>query len=540
MLNSLRQRLARLIAPKTRPVATRMYANARPTRLSGIAAQSSSADQEAVTSLRNLRAYSRQLTRDASFAKRPKVVVVNNVIGSGIGLQSQVKTTRDELHRTVNKSIEAAFEEWSCAANCHTGGGLHFHDFERALMSEVFEAGEVFIRLHYRPFGDSRVPLALELIEAERVPEEIQPGTAAPGNLIRMGVEVDTFYRPVAYWIRERHVGEFRFGIEPGNRYERVLASEIIHLRIAERWPQTRGIPWLHTVIRKLQDIDGYSEAEIVAARGAASYVWWIKSADDPNSPIATAAADGTQEMEVSPGLAKRLAPGEDIIANTPNRPNAAMDPFMRMMLREVAAGCGTSYESLSRDYSQSNYSSSRLALLDDRDLWRVVQKWFVRSFREPLHRIWLQQAVLSRAIPAIDIETYAADMPRYCLARFKPRGWTWIDPSSDLDAYEKAVRCGFTTVSQVVQQTAEGMDLEDVLEQREQELALMHEKGLEFDTDPRRLSDGKIAAQVGSAAATASATAGAAPDAAATGSVDAAAPESAKPARVVSIADKR
>ena len=27
------------------------------------------------------------------------------------------------------------------------------------------------------------------------------------------------------------------------------------------------------------------------------------------------------------------------------------------------------SYESLSRDYSQSNYSSSRLAILDDRDL---------------------------------------------------------------------------------------------------------------------------------------------------------------------------
>jgi capsid protein len=34
----------------------------------------------------------------------------------------------------------------------------------------------------------------------------------------------------------------------------------------------------------------------------------------------------------------------------------------------------------------------------------------------------------------------YAADAERYCLARFKPRGWTWIDPSSDLDAYEK--RC--------------------------------------------------------------------------------------------------
>ena len=44
-----------------------------------------------------------------------------------------------------------------------------------------------------------------------------------------------------------------------------------------------------------------------------------------------------------------------------------------------LAAGCGPSYESLSRDYSQSNYSSSRLSLLDDRDLWRVLQQWWLR-----------------------------------------------------------------------------------------------------------------------------------------------------------------
>jgi lambda family phage portal protein len=509
MLMALRTRLSRLIAPKGKAVGRRMFHNARP-RLSGLTSTNSSADQESVTSLRNLRSYSRQLTRDASFAKRAKVVVVNNVIGSGIGLQSQVKTTRGDAHATVNKAIEEAFEEWCRADSCHTGGGLHFHDFERALMSEVFEAGEVFVRLHYQKFGESQVPLALELVEAERLADDVVPGNVAtPGNMIRMGVEVDKFYRPVAYWIRERHVGEFRFGADETNRYERVAASEIIHLRVAERWPQTRGTPWLHSVIRKLQDIDGYSEAEIVAARAAASYVWWIKSADDPHSPLAEEKSDGTQEMAVEPGMAKRLAPGEDIIANTPNRPNSAMDPFMRMMLREVAAGCGPSYESLSRDYSQSNYSSSRLALLDDRDLWRVVQKWFIRSFREPVHRVWLQQAVLARAIASLDIGAYASDTSRYCLARFKPRGWTWIDPSSDLDAYEKAVRCGFTTVSQVVQQTAEGMDLEDVLEQRRLELDQMAELGLEFDTDPKRLSDGKIAAQVGSASAAQTANAG-------------------------------
>lgn len=502
MLEALRQRLARLIAPKVRQVNTRMYATARPSRLLGGAPLNSSADQEALTSLRNLRTYSRQLVRDASFAKRPKAVVMNNVIGTGIGLQSQVKTTRGDPNTLVNDAIEEAFEDWSCAESCHTGGGMHFHDLERALIGEVFEAGEAFVRLHYSAFGDSDVPLALELVEAERIADEVQPGPAAPGNMVRLGVEVDKFYRPVAYWIRARHQGEQRpLDQQQNNKYERVPAEEIIHLRLAERWPQTRGVPWLHTVIRKIQDIDGYSEAEIVAARGAASYVWWIKGGE-PDSLVGEQKTDGTQEMVVEPGMAKRLAPGEDIVANTPNRPNSAMDPFMRMMLREVAAGCGTSYESLSRDYSQSNYSSSRLALLDDRDLWRVVQKWFIRAFRERLHPIWLQQAVLSRAIPAVGLEAYMADADRYCLARYKPRGWSWIDPTVEVEAFAKAVRNGFMTVGDVISSTSQNKDLEDNLGERRQELDDMKELNLEFDTDPARLADGKIAAQVGSAQA--------------------------------------
>src|SRR3954466_15083184 len=131
MFDSMRRNLARLIAPKG-ALASRMYASARPSRLSPIASSNSSADQELVTSLRALRSHSRQLCRDASYAKRAKVVVVNNVIGSGIGLQSQVKTTRGEQHKAVSDAIEEAFEAWSCAENCHTGGGMHFHDLERA------------------------------------------------------------------------------------------------------------------------------------------------------------------------------------------------------------------------------------------------------------------------------------------------------------------------------------------------------------------------------------------------------------------------
>lgn len=483
MPKSFFARLVDLFRRTPQPAGRRMYASAKSGRLfGGWVAANNSADAELTSSLTALRTRSRALMRDAAYAKRARTIVVNNVIGSGIGLQAQVMSSRGDLRESINDAIESAWAEWCRAENCHTGGALHFSDLERAAMAEVFTAGEVFIRKHFRSFGASRVPLALELIEAERLADDfelVQP--LAPGDEARMGIEVDRFGRPVAYWIRERHPNEIRTKVDGRSaRVERVPADQIIHLRVVDRWPQTRGEPWLHAVARRLNDMDGYSEAEIVAARASASYMGFIKS---PEAPVGEEVG-GKVQLDFEPGLIQHLAPGEEFIGWNPNRPNTGADPFMRMLLREVAAGIGVSYESLSRDYSQSNYSSSRLSLIDDRDLWRTLQQWFVRSFREPLHRVWLQQAVLAGAVP-IRLDEYALAADKYAAVAFKPRGWSWVDPTKEVNAYKEAVRCGFTTVADVIASTGGGADLEDVLRARKRELDMMEAAGLEFDTDP-------------------------------------------------------
>jgi len=469
-----------------------MYASAKQSRLtSGWGQNVTSADSELSSSLRVLRARSRALIRDAAFAKRAKVIVVNNVIGPGIGMQAQVKTTKDALNTRINDDIEATWDDWSNGENCHTGGTLHFADMERFCMGQIFETGEIFIKKHYRPFGDSKIPFALEVIEPERVIDEFQPSALIPNAVVRMGVESDEFRRPLAYWIRRLHPGEIRFSATETDAIERVSADQIIHLRLVDRWPQTRGEPWLHAVARKLNDVDGYSEAEIVGARAAACYMGFIETEQD----YGETQEDGSKEVSLEAGIVERLSPREKFNFVNPTRPNANVDPFMRFMLREIAAGCGPSYESLSRDYSQSNYSSSRLALLDDRDLWRVFQLWFIRNFRMPIHRQWLQQAVLSKSIESINVESYAADPAKFQLVRFKPRGWSWVDPTKEVEAYKEAVKAGFITTSEVIQLTNVGKDLEDVLDEREHELEMMKEKGLVFDTDPELLESKKNAA---------------------------------------------
>jgi lambda family phage portal protein len=463
----------------------RMYGGAKQSRLtSGWGQSTTSADSELSTSLRILRQRSRSLMRDAPYAKRAKVIVVNNVVGAGIGMQGQVKTLNSKLDKRVNDDIEAAWEEWTINSRCHTGGILHFADIERMAMGQIFETGEIFVRKHYRKFGDSSIPFGLEIIEPERVIDEFMPSALTPGATVRFGVESDEFRRPIAYWIRKLHPGEIRYSAQETDGIERIPADQISHLKITERWPQTRGEPWLHAVIRKLNDVDGYSEAEIIGARAAACYMATIETEQDFGD--ATQEAPNTREITLEPGIVERLNPREKLNFINPNRPNSQIDPFMRLMLREIAAGTGVSYESLSRDYSQSNYSSSRLALLDDRDLWRVLQLWFIRNFRIPLHREWLQQAVLARALSSISTENYALDAPKYSAVRFKPRGWTWIDPEGEIAAAKDAIKAGFTTNTEVVALTGGGRDIEDILDERRNELDLMREKGLIFDTDPQ------------------------------------------------------
>ena len=96
----------------------------------------------------------------------------------------------------------------------YLGGGTILAIFGGAALFEYrilpVEAGEVIIRLHFRAFGDSRVPLGLEVVEAERIAAEHEAGALAPGARIRMGIEVDLFNRPIAYWIRTLHPGDLR------------------------------------------------------------------------------------------------------------------------------------------------------------------------------------------------------------------------------------------------------------------------------------------------------------------------------------------
>lgn len=477
----------------------RSYAGAQMNRLnSDWTALNTSADSEIITSLRVLRARSRELLRDNEYAKAAIRIIKNNVIGTGIGMQGQVKSAGGKLMTKVNDAIEDTWEDWTEKDTCDPAGKLGFADMERLIIGSLVENGEVLIRKVRQPFGQGRIPYALELIESDRLVDQWSVARAENGNVIRMGVEQNSWGRPVAYWLYPHHPGDYQFSAFVESALIRVPADQIIHLFIPERIGQTRGVPWFHATLKRLRNMQGYEEAEIVAARASASIVGIIETAEGlmPDEGDLTGDPKALPTLSMEPGTFQQLAPGEKFTGFNPSRPNSAMDPFMRYMLRGFATGVGVSYASVSSDYSQSNYSSSRLALLDDRDLWRVLQGWFIRNFRREVHRDWMGAAVLAGEL---SIPDYYTKPKKYWLVRFKPRGWSWIDPTKEVLAYKAAVRAGFMTVSDVISLTSEHADAEDVFKERRRELDMMTEQDLVFDTDPAQ-TDLKGAIQSGDA----------------------------------------
>lgn len=455
-------------------------------------ANGTSADSELYTGLRPLRNRSRQLVRDNEYAANAiKRIIPNNVVGRGIGLQPLVKLSNGKEDAVTNAAIKKAWAKWSRAENCHTAGRMSFEDLERCVMRGVAEAGEVLVRIIRQRFGKSDVPMALELIEADQLVDNWS-GRTKDGNEVRMGVEVDKWQRPVAYWFYPRHPGDFSFAsTAPSNDWLRVPASEILHIGLFERPTQTRCVPWLHSVLIKLRHMGGYEEAEIVAARASASIMGFVQSpeSDTPEIPGGAMDSDDVVDNEkvfdMSPGIIKELGPGETFSGFNPSRPNGALDPFMRYMLRSVAAGTGISYESLSRDYSQTTYSSGRLALLDDRDNWRVLQAWLVRTFHQHVYEAWLELAVLSGAL---QLRGYEQNTESYQLVRWQTRGWDWVDPLKEVMAMKAAIRSGITTQTRVL--ASKGEDIEEILEERRNELNLAADLDLVFDTDPAQTND--------------------------------------------------
>ena len=451
-----------------------------------------SADAEIRNSLRKLRDRSRELVRNNPYARQAKRTTQINIVGTGMKFQSLVVQQRGgKRDQRVNSIIEEAWGEWTQADSCDCAGKYSFHQFEWLAAGALCESGEAIFRIVRKPFGNSQVPLALQIIESDLLDEEYDGKTLNKNNEWRNGVEVDEWGRAIRYAILTKHPGDAYYLDYSANRKLHIFipAEDIIHLFLPERPGQNRGVPWFHSVMADMHQLQGYEEAAVIRARAGASIMGFIQN--DQGELIGDDVQNSQRIQSFEPGTFRYLMPNESVTVPDIDYPSQQYEMFVKNKIRRFATGIGCSFETISKDFSETNYSSSRLSLLEDREHWKFCQKYIIDNFHFRIFKEWLDLAVLSGVI---DFPDYASNSKRYCKPRWTPPAQHYVDPLKEIKAYREAEQAGYMTKSQVIAQT-NGGDYDDIVSEiaREQEVAkslgVTLDKDLDLEVEMGQLS---------------------------------------------------
>lgn len=458
----------------------RLHADWNPVGLSGDAA---------IADLADLRARARDLVRTEPHAASLIRVLEENVVGTGIRPQSRATADETGLPQTLvdewNRATDRVFAAWANSTLADATGAGTFWELQRLIFRAFKMDGEAIVHPVYLPEdGAPRVVrVAIEVVPAERLGTPTgQAADALPENLaarIRQGVEVGNRDQALAYWIADGNPDDpVRYPDVSWRRIRKYREGRpnVLHLFRREQADQHRGVPVLATVLSTFRMLSKYLEAELTAARVAACISMFVTRSGmaDELPPGFELAGDNDGRIleRLEPGVIEYLDPGETIQAFKADRPGTTFDPFVTRMLRAIAAAVGLPYELLVRDFSRTNYSSMRAALLETRRGFRCDQALLANLVLQPIRELVLEDAYARGLLPRVP---GFLDIRRALFrTRWVPPAWGWVDPTKEIQASRDAVAGGLSTLAD--EASSNGQDWKDVAEGRARELVALRE----------------------------------------------------------------
>jgi lambda family phage portal protein len=431
-------------------------------RLSRWQTQSTSAIAEISQGLITLRNRSRDLRRNNPYAAKAIQVITSNVVGTGISTQFRGPNA---------KPIEDMWNAWAESKSIDFDGRNNIYGLQRLIMDAVSESGEVLVRK--RISSVLNFPLQYQILESDFLDTtKTEPGTA--GNYVVQGVEFDPQGRRVAYFLYEEHPGSYNTGAIFSQKSNRVPASDVKHIFRMDRPGQARGVPWLAPIIVRLKDLDDYEDAQLMRQKIAACFTAFIRDITADLDSDEDCGDDLSDRLE--PGLIEHLPPGKMIEFTKPPEVQNYKE-YTSTVLHSIAAGVGITYEALTGDLSQVNFSSARMGWLEfGRNLKAWREHVLIAHGLDPIAEDFLEIAdIMGMNIQGV---TYIHVAPTREM----------IDPTKEVPATIDAIRAGLTTLSDELM--AQGKDPAQFLQQYKADQDLLDKLGLKIESDPRVAKD--------------------------------------------------
>lgn len=453
------------------------YAGARSNRaaLKAWRTHPGSADSDTLGDLPALRSRSRDLGRNNPIATGARQTSKSNVVGSGLRVRSKLNPKllgmSPEAAELWERKSETLFDLWAQSKLCDITLTQNFYELQGLVFSAVFESGDTFVLRRTPKRPNAVVPLALNVLEADRV---ATPSELEGEYLIRDGVRIDEDGAPVAYIVLNEHPGERQtytvngfteipaFGKKSGEQM-------VLHIFERMRPGLNRGIPALAPVIEILKQLDRYSEAELMKAVVSSFFTVFLKTSGDDGFAGATPGLPGmgANDVTMGPGTIVDIGTDEEIQTAQPAN-TANFDPFFQSVVRQIGVALSIPFELLMMHFTAS-YSASRASLEMAAQFFRDRRTWLVRNFCAPVYEWFLTDAINAGLIDAPGFFNDPVKRAAWLGAQWIGPARIILDPLKEWKAETEAVNLGARTIEQVIIERG-GDDFEHTTAQRARE----------------------------------------------------------------------
>nr|WP_314074868.1 phage portal protein [uncultured Roseococcus sp.] len=399
-------------------------------------------------------------------------------------------------------AAEAEWRSWAydTAKWCDLTRTLPIPGLFRLGFRHLLIDGDALAAMSWRPGrvgpGRAQLATALQLVHPDRLSN---PQGSIDTREMRGGVHLDEDGAAVGYHVRRGHQSDYWAGTEAQTwdyvpRETEWGRPVMVHYYEVDEAGQHRGAGGLFApILARLRMLARYDAAELQQSLVNAIFGAYIESPFDPDA-VQDSLEDGTGVSSYQSGRAEfhdakkltlngvrisSLYPGEKMNFLSSSRPSANFAGFENAVLRNVASGLGLSHPQLSQDWSGVNYSSARAALLE---AWKTLSRRrseFSVGFCSPIYGAFLEEVFEQRLLPLpAGAPDFMEARAAYTRCRWIGPGRGWVDPVKEPTGALLRVAGGLTALSFEAMENT-GMDLEEILDQRELDEQMFRDRGL-------------------------------------------------------------
>jgi len=457
------------------------------------------ADAELLSDQSTLIARSRDLDRNTGIVAGAFQTINDNVVGAALRLSAwpdyRALGKDAQWAEDWGRNVESLWKSVADTTALDVANKLTFTGLTTLVYRSVLQNGEALALPLWldRPMI-SRFKTCVQLVDTDRLSN---PGNMTPTLCLRGGIEMDNYGKPTAYHIRKISTWPAMFFPAIGGiagEWECIPAEtswgrkRVIHVYQPDRVDQTRGKPLLTPVIEQFRMLDSYQRAELQSAIVNALVAGIIETPLDPATLAEMVGGDANgylaakneYRVQLEGGTFIPLYPGDKMTPFSPDRPAPQFAAFSEFVLRQIGVSMGLPYEQVMKDYSKTNYSSARAALLESWRYFTTRRSWLNTYWAQPMYELWFEEAVNAGLIDAPD---FYEKRSFYTRAKWIGPGRGWIDPVKEAEAAQVRLATGISTLE--IECAEQGLDFNDVIDQRSIEKARLQEAGLWQEPPP-------------------------------------------------------